>query len=421
MFGVVIMVTLERMHQKPSKPYPTFPLTAHNNGQWCKKIRGKIYFFGVWQEPQIAHQNYLRVAEDLHAGRQLERILSPDQMTVKDICNHYLTYQLHKVDAGEISARTFDDYRRVANSFVRFIGPSKAVEDIAPEDFQKYRKKLTGEGLTGKGKGQGIYALNRSLTIVKTILKYGYEMDLIEKPVKYGMSFEKPSMTLRRKSQHAKELESGKRLFSADEIRAILKAAGAQLRAMVLLAINGGLGNNDCAKLPMNVVDYENAVIYFNRPKTGIERVVPLWPETMEALLQALRNRPKPTKKEWENLVFLTTFGSPWVQEKVHRSSSSGIEKVVNMDAIGHEFEKVLTKLNIKRKGVGFYSLRHTFRTWADEINDQHAIHRIMGHTIPGMAGIYVEKIDLNRLRAVVDHVRDKLFSHEPQTAAGAI
>ena len=26
--------------KRPSKPYPNFPLTAHNNGQWCKKIRG---------------------------------------------------------------------------------------------------------------------------------------------------------------------------------------------------------------------------------------------------------------------------------------------------------------------------------------------------------------------------------------------
>lgn len=31
--------------QKPSKPYPSFPLTAHLNGQWCKKIRGRVHFF----------------------------------------------------------------------------------------------------------------------------------------------------------------------------------------------------------------------------------------------------------------------------------------------------------------------------------------------------------------------------------------
>ena len=85
--------------QKPTKPCPSFPLTAHNNGQWCKKIRGKPHFFGVWADPQAALDNYLRVVADLHAGKQPpQATLSPDTVTIKDVCNHYLTHQQHKVD-----------------------------------------------------------------------------------------------------------------------------------------------------------------------------------------------------------------------------------------------------------------------------------------------------------------------------------
>jgi len=77
-------------------------------------------------------------------------------------------------------------------------------------------------------------------------------------------------------------------------------------------------------------------------------------------------------------------------------------------------FGALLSKLGLKRKGVGFYALRHTFRTWAHETRDQHAIHRIMGHAIPGMSGIYIEEISMERLRAVVDHVRSKVFPEKP-------
>ena len=87
-------------------------------------------------------------------------------------------------------------------------------------------------------------------------------------------------------------------------------------------------------------------------------------------------------------------------------------------DGVGEEFDKLLAGLELKRKGFGFYALRHTFRTWADEVKDQHAIHRIMGHAIPGMSGIYVEEIGLDRLRAVVDHVRAKLFGDVPAATA---
>jgi hypothetical protein len=36
-----------------------------------------------------------------------------------------------------------------------------------------------------------------------------------------------------------------------------------------------------------------------------------------------------------------------------------------------------------------------------------------MGHAIPGMSGIYVEEIGLDRLRAVVEHVRQKVFGED--------
>jgi hypothetical protein len=43
---------------KPAKPYPDFPLCAHPNGQWAKKIKGKIHYFGAWSNPGGALEKY---------------------------------------------------------------------------------------------------------------------------------------------------------------------------------------------------------------------------------------------------------------------------------------------------------------------------------------------------------------------------
>jgi hypothetical protein len=113
--------------RKPTKPYPSFPLTAPNNGQWCKKIRGKVHFFGVWADPPAALNRYLRVAADLHAGKQLSPVtLAPDDVTVKDICNYYLTHLLRKVLNEEIRPSTLEDCHCAVQSLASCVGSDLA-------------------------------------------------------------------------------------------------------------------------------------------------------------------------------------------------------------------------------------------------------------------------------------------------------
>jgi len=44
-----------------------FPLTLHPTGQYCKKIKGKLYYFGT--KKQEALQRYLEDAVFLHSGK----------------------------------------------------------------------------------------------------------------------------------------------------------------------------------------------------------------------------------------------------------------------------------------------------------------------------------------------------------------
>src|SRR5262249_5702415 len=110
-------------------------------------------------------------------------------------------------------------------------------------------------------------------------------------------------------------------------------------------------------------------------------------------------HRPRPKKTEHGGLVFLTRLGDSW-----HTGTYDG--------PLSRECGKLLRKLGINgRKRLGFYSLRHTFRTVADEARDQPAADFIMGHADDGMAGHYRERISDDRLRAVSDYVRRWLFA----------
>jgi integrase len=102
-------------------------------------------------------------------------------------------------------------------------------------------------------------------------------------------------------------------------------------------------------------------------------------------------------------LVFITKYGGSW-----HKDRDDG--------PVTKETVKLLHRLGINgRKGLGFYTLRHTFRTVADEAKDQPAADYIMGHEIPHMSAVYRERISDERLKAVSDHVRRWLFGNRSE------
>jgi integrase len=166
---------------------------------------------------------------------------------------------------------------------------------------------------------------------------------------------------------------------------------------MILLGLNAGFGNHDCATLPLAAVDLDNAMIVYPRPKSGIERRCPLWRETVEALRTAIAERHKPKSDESADLVFVTSRGRPWL--------SGGIANPVSQ-----AIRSLMKDAGVHRAGIGPYTLRHVFRTVADGAKDTPAVDLIMGHTDPSMAGYYREQIDDERLQAVVARIREWLF-----------
>lgn len=137
------------------------------------------------------------------------------------------------------------------------------------------------------------------------IFKYAYEIGLLEHPVRFGSTFKMPSKKALRQVRQAKP----PRMFEAEELRTILDNADMPLKAIILLGINCGFGATDVANLPMTAFDFNRQIVDFSRPKTADERHCTLWPETIEAVQEAIEKHKTPKDKADEHLLFITKYG----------------------------------------------------------------------------------------------------------------
>lgn len=382
--------TRKRSGVKPIKPHPD--LWLHPSGRWCKKIRGRAYYFGKTDaDPIQVARRYLAVRDDLLAGRTPRT--SPEGLTVRELANRFMISKEALLGNGEIVQRTFDDYYVVCQRVVAVFSPNRLVVDLATEDFAQLRAAFA--------KTRGAVCLTNDITRVRSVFKFGFDEGLIDRPVRYGQSFKRPSRRIIRQARN----KNGGRMFEPAEIRALLDKAGPQMRAMILLAANTAFGNHDCGSVPLSAVDLDRAWISFPRPKTATPRRAPLWPETVQALREWLAVSPKPSGDEAAKLVFRTARGASWAKSKAD-------------NPVAKEFSKLQRQAGTYRKGRGFYAIRHVFQTVGDDAGDPLATRFIMGHTplAADMSAVYRERISDDRLRAVVAHVRQWLFGDVDQT-----
>ncbi len=379
---------------KPAKPYPDFPLFAHATGRWAKKIRGQLKYFGAWNDPDAALEKYLAQKDDLHAGRTP----TPDAgaLRVKDVTNAFLIAKKQLKEAGELSPLTWVQYKRIADEVVEHCGKHRLVADLTPNDFGRLREKWA--------KKWGPHLLKKAVQYCRSIFKHAYDAAMIDRPMRFGPAFKRPTM----KTMRLHRAKQGAKLFTREEIVSLLAASKGQLRAMILLGINCAFGNSDCGNLPLSALDLATGWVTFPRPKTGIARRAALWPETVAALKEAIAERPAPNRTEDADLVFLTKYGARWT-------------KTIDDSPITKETAKLLHELKINgRSGLGFYTLRSTFRTVADETKDQAACDHVMGHEVPHMSSIYRQGIGDDRLHAIANYVHDWLFAAPKANDDGA-
>ena len=366
---------------RPKKPYPDFPLTPRADGRWCKRINGQIHYFkGDWQ---TALAEYQRVRDYRYAGK--EPPVDSNAVTLRDLCNEFLTVKDDLVEVGELTPSTFGKYKAACAKLLDALGKNRLAGDLQPDDFAKLRRRLS--------KGVGPVTLGNHIRDVRSIFKFGFESGLIDRPPRYGQSFRRPSRRLIR-LERAKKL----RLFEPEQIRALLDAASLQIRAMILLGVNCGFGNADCGQLEFRHINLATGWFDYPRPKTGIERRGKLWTETVDALNAVIAARNKPKLEQHAQLVFITKRRGSWFKDTFD-------------NPVAKEFRKIAEAAEVYQPGLTFYALRHTFQTIAGDCLDQVAVNLIMGHCDDSMAAVYRQRISNERLENAADHVHEWLFA----------
>lgn len=344
------------MPKRMVKPYKGYPLTPHPNGYWVKVINGKQHRFGSrWCSPNEALEAFQRAS----SGEPIKDI------TIREAMIAFMVSRKKKVEAGELTQRSYDDYLRECQHIRDTLGARFPANSIGPQQFSRLRDSYSGAPTTIKNR----------IGRVRVLFKYLYEAGIIENPVKYGPDFVRPSA----KTLRIHRANQPKKLFTPAQIYLLLDAAKPQMKAMIWLGLFAGFGNADCGTVEPK--HFHGEWVEYPRPKTGISRKAWL----PEAAIEAIQTVDWPLR---------TKYGNSWTRDKA-------------VNPISVEFRKLAQKLGIN---LTFYALRHTCETVGGRCKDQVAVDYVMGHVSQSVAAAYREEVQDDRIQAVGKEIEKWLY-----------
>ncbi len=381
-----------------------FPLFLHSSGQWAKKVKGKTRYFGTVKSEALA--KWEKENEFIQAGVDPPRY--QQSVTLAELGNVYADFLRRQVASGELGERTASEYRRSIARLVEIVGSDCCVGQLKPIDFGTIKERLAEPIAVAEGSARygGRTVKRRAMTTVaidvrnlRVFFNWCFNQEHIEAVPRYGSEFSPVS----RKVLQRKRAKDGKKDLDAKTILATIQKSKPAMRAIILLGINAGVGNQDIADMRLSDLPKLAGEVWVDLPrgKTGAPRRFLLWPETVQAIKTYLVCRPKPAGADNRTRLFLTRNGLAWVRQ----------DGELRTDSIGSQFAKARKAAGATRGA--FYDLRRTFRTRAAMTRDREAVDHVMGHLpdASDMGAVYNQWIDDDRIRRVCDHVRAWLFA----------
>jgi len=401
---------------RPNKPHEDFPLSPHLNGQWWKKINQKPYYFGSWKDDpkgERAVKDYDSRVAGIFAGTDhLRQLESKGLPTVGEIVKRFLDQRQLDVIAGTLSLATLGEYNTELGVFIEWIKPQTAVANLKPEHFGGYVQHLL------ESRKLKALARKRVQAYIKAMFRWAAGNGHAPLP-NFGSAFKAPVTTkqaLKKEKMRAGLKDHSKRIVTGEEVDKMLSDAQPNFKAIILLAVNTGMGPADLGRMKWRHLDGRK--LDYPRHKTGNARVGYLWKKTIAALedVKKLKHTQAAISREGgEALVFVTRKQQPYYWEE--KRNVNGKLKIVVHNAISLTVSRIAKRLELE--GVTAYRFRHTFKTLGKKARDKDALNLCMGHSGNKVEDGYDhEEIGWKRIRKVARVVRLRLWP-QPKHQAG--
>ncbi|MEQ9453610.1 MAG: site-specific integrase [Phycisphaeraceae bacterium] len=359
-------------------------LSRRPDGTYYITYRGRKVTFG--SDEEVAHKWYAHAWPEIQQG--LRRPKPPADVagnTVQDVLEFYLSEKVAQLDRGELAPVTYRAYKSLCDWLWENLGEDVVADALGPAQWAKLRAKMSS-----KWRGE---ALNSRITWAKQIFRWAHDpAELLAKPPQFGKGFKGLGI----RDKRARRIEKGKKSLNGEEYVRLLAACPQPLRTLVLLGLNCALHAKEAADLRWKDFDLQAGLLISYREKTKLPRMAWLWPETLEGLELCRDVRPSPSRELYNDRIFLTRYGNPFVREELTKDDQ-GRPKITNDSAVSKELKKVTNKLDLPHT---FKDLRSGFKTYSRLLStDAPAVSLVMGHAQDQMGEVY----DLNALNPPKD------------------
>tara|TARA_R110002073_G_scaffold152651_2_gene307252 strand:- start:176009 stop:177136 length:1128 start_codon:yes stop_codon:yes gene_type:complete len=365
-------------------------LTKSSDGRWRKQIDGKMRYFGSVDPKSVnrsykdAELRYLNFLAEREVKQPIE--IKVAKLTVEEFGEKYLQNCFTRYERGDISATWFEKIRISVCHFIEYLQTDLPLSKLCEMHLDDYRNHTLALPIsTSTNKSISLWTAKSRLDIVKLMIKWGYQMALIETLPRNLDQYSRitiPEPTVNR--------------FSREEIHTLYSAASERTKMFMLLGLNCGMGQADISDLRVGEVAIEESRIVRKRTKTGVHSEFALWPRTVEMLKLHGNLDGEPTDR-----VFLSKSGHPLVREYFVD------DKFKRTDAIRSAFFRLMKKTKLPNHR-GFYSLRKTAASEIEAI-DPAVTEMFLAHSEKGMKRHYAER-DWNRLGSAIMELQKASF-----------